>query len=243
MGASKFIVPVLAAILAALVATYMSGFILTSPLDSSSSPSGPVILTSKRSMKLDGLAFPTDMKIAGSMQSLIGGGSRSKWGFRVYAVGIYGDSKLLKSLKKKYYVGKHSNSLDADASSRLAYEFSHSEQARTLLLRFHRQVPASDMAEALGEALIDKIGKEQSDTFASFILGIVGRKGDMIKKGTDLYITCKGGKLRVSMGEGKDVDKINMKGLCPSVFRVYLGEKPVSPQAKEGFEKGFDSIV
>ena len=170
-----------------------------------------------------GLAFPTDMKIAGSMQSLIGGGSRSKWGFRVYAVGIYGDSKLLKSLKKKYYVGKHSNSLDADASSRLAHEFSHSEQARTLLLRFHRQVPASDMAEALGEALIDKIGKEQSDTFASFILGIVGRKGDMIKKGTDLYITC--------------------KGLCPSVFRVYLGEKPVSPQAKEGFEKGFDSIV
>jgi hypothetical protein len=251
-AASKFIVPILAAIFAVLVATFMKSVIVTSPLllDSSSS-SGPVILTSKRTMNIDGLAFPTDIKIAGSMQSLIGGGTRSKWGFRVYAVGIYGDTKLIKSLKKKYYynTGKKYNEenniiLDADASSRLAYEFSHSEQALTLLLRFHRQVPASDMAEALGEALVDKIGKDKSNTFTSFILGIVGqRDGGMLKKGTDLYITCKGGKLRVSLGEGKSADKINMKGLCPAVFRVYLGEKPVSPQAKEGFEKGFAAFV
>ncbi len=243
-SASKFIVPVLAALFAVLVATCMKSVIVTSPLDSSS---GPVILTSKRTMNIDGLALPTDIKIAGSMQSLIGGGTRSKWGFRVYAVGIYGDTKLIKSLKKKYYTGKYNDEnslLDADDSSKLAHEFSHSEQARTLLLRFHRQVPASDMAEALGEALVDKIGKDKSDTFSSFILGIVGqRDGGVLPKGTDLYITCKGGKLRVALGEGKHADKINMKGLCPAVFRVYLGEKPVSPQAREGFEKGFAAFV
>lgn len=126
---------------------------------------------------------------------------------------------------------RHENNiiLDADASSRLAYEFSYSEQALTLLLRFHRQVPASDMAEALGEALVHKIGKDKSDTFTSFIEGIVGqRDGGMLLKGTDLYITCKGGKLRVSLGEGKNADKINMKGLCPGLSCLPRGETRVT---------------
>ena len=34
---------------------------------------------------IDGLSFPTDIKSAGAKQMLIGGGTRSKWGFKVYA--------------------------------------------------------------------------------------------------------------------------------------------------------------
>jgi len=156
MGASKFIVPVLAAIFACLVAKYFADFFEVSPPSSGGSS---IILTSKRSMNIDGLNFPTDIKILGSMQSLIGGGTRSKWGFRVYAVGIYSNPKLTEYLKKKHLGGGGSNSMDANTSSKLSRDFSESHLARTLLLRFHRQVSASDMADALGEALVEKLGK------------------------------------------------------------------------------------
>jgi hypothetical protein len=241
MGASKFIVPLLAAIFACLVAKYFAVFFDVSPPSSGGSS---IILTSKRSMNIDGLNFPTDIKILGSMQSLIGGGSRSKWGFRVYAVGIYSNPKLTNHLKNVYLGGGggSKNSMDANTSSKLSRDFSESHLARTLLLRFHRQVTASDMADALGEALVEKLGKIKSDAFSSFILGIVGKVGGVLEKGADMFITCKGEKLKVTLAEGKHVDRIVMRGLCPAVFQVYLGDKPVSPQAKEGFEKGFASL-
>ncbi|KAL7536913.1 hypothetical protein ACHAXR_011314 [Thalassiosira sp. AJA248-18] len=225
MGSSKFLFSVLAVVIAILAATLGPAFL-----------GNDSILMSETSVNIDGMPFPSDIKIAGSKQSLLGGGTRSKWGFRVYAVGIFSDTKLVKSLKKKY-VG------DVTGSN-LSNDFSESKLARTLLLRFHREVASSDISEALGEALIDKVGEDTSKKFQTFILDMVEKQGkNGFVKGSDLYITCKGEKLWASLSEGKDASTISMKGLCSAIFMVYLGSSPVSPQAKEGFERGFSDLV
>ena len=152
-----------------------------------------------------------------------------------YPVGIYSDLKLIKSLKKKY--GDDSGS---KINKQLSRDFSDSKSARTLLLRFHREVAASDIADALGDALINKVGKGTSNKFSTFVLDMVG--GDKLTKGSDLYITCKSEKLWSST-TGTDAKTISIKGLCSAIFDVYLGDSPVSQQAKEGFEQGFADMI
>ena len=44
---------------------------------------------SKQMININELFFPSDIKISNTKQTLIGGGLRSKWGFKVYSVGIY----------------------------------------------------------------------------------------------------------------------------------------------------------
>ena len=157
-------------------------------------------------------------------------------------MGIYGDQKLTKLLKKKYptATGDSSSSITG-SSNNLSSDFSENKQAKTLLLRFHRSVASSDISHALGEALVDKVGEESSKEFSRFILGMVG--SDRLEKGSELFITCKGEKLSASLTEGNDGSAISIKGLCSAIFMVYLGGSPVSPQAKEGFEKGFADLV
>mmetsp|Transcript_30944 Transcript_30944/g.56095 ORF Transcript_30944/g.56095 Transcript_30944/m.56095 type:complete len:243 (-) Transcript_30944:228-956(-) len=236
---AKILVPLLAVIIGILASTIgPSNFFLA---DNNNNESSIIPLMSDHQSVniIDGMPFPSVIKVAGSKQSLIGGGTRSKWGFRVYAVGIYGDQKLTKSLKKKYPTGDSNSS--STGSSNLSSDFSESKQAKTLLLRFHRSVASSDISDALGEALVNKVGEESSQEFSRFILGMVG--SDRLEKGSELFITCKGEKLSASLTEGNDGSTISIKGLCSAIFMVYLGGSPVSPQAKEGFEKGFADLV
>lgn len=197
--------------------------------------------------------FPADIKISNTKQTLIGGGLRSKWGFKVYSVGIYSDVKLVNKLIKKYR--------DTISKKDLITDFTESKSStKTLLLKFHREVAANDMSDALGEVLISKVGKEKSNKFSSFLLGIVD--GDRLTKGSDLYITCKNEKLLASISnssgdnglssnvssDASDVQKFdyagkNVKGLCMAIFDAYLGENPVSHQAKDGFEQGFSDMI
>jgi len=198
--------------------------------------------------------FPADIKISNTKQTLIGGGLRSKWGFKVYSVGIYSDIKLVNKLIKKYR--------DTISKKDLITDFTESKSStKTLLLKFHREVAATDMSDALGDVLISKVGKEKSNKFSSFLLGIVD--GDRLTKGSDLYITCKNEKLLASISSGSgdnglssnvssedksDVQKFdyagkNVKGLCMAIFEAYLGDTPVSQQAKEGFEQGFSDMI
>ncbi|KAL7525098.1 hypothetical protein ACHAWF_001210 [Thalassiosira exigua] len=223
MGSSKSHLPVLAVVVAVIATAIGIGPHLLS---------NEAIHTSEQSVSIDGMQFPEEIKIAGSKQSLIGGGTRSKWGFRVYSVGIFGDMKLIKSLKKK--------DLAMDSLSR---DFLNSKLTRTLLLRFRRSVASSDVTEALGEALVEKVGKETSTKFQNFILDVVKKHGkEGFETGTDLYITCKGEKLWASLTM-EDSSTMNTKGLCSAIFAIYLGSNPVSPQAKEGFEKGFADMT
>jgi hypothetical protein len=195
-----------------------------------------VIGGSGADLTVDGVVMPSNIKTSGTEQNLIGGGMRMKWGVKVYVVGIYSDLKVMSSLKKKYsgFQAKDSNLSD------LATDFATSKAARTVLLRFQRGVAASDISDALGEALKPKIGTK-TDEFKQFILDMVG--SERLEKGSDIYITCKGEKLTASLTGGKDSSSISIKGLCPAIFEVYLGDKPVSPQAKKGFAEGVATLM
>ena len=194
-------------------------------------------ISGSNNLTVDGVVMPSKIKTSGTVQNFIGGGLRMKWGFKVYVVGIYSDSKVMTSLKKKY----HGFSANDSNLSDLATDFARSKPARTVLLRFQRGVAASDISDALGEALKPKVGATTSDEFQKFILDMVG--GDRLEKGSDIYITCKGEKLSASLTGGKDSSSISIKGLCPAIFEVYLGDKAVSPQAKKGFAEGAAAIM
>jgi len=187
-------------------------------------------------LTVDGVVMPSKIKTSGTQQNFVGGGMRMKWGVKVYLVGIYSDLKVMASLKKKYagFEAKDSNLPD------LATDFAASKAARTVLLRFQRGVAASDISDALGEALKPKMGAK-TDEFKQFILDMVG--SDKLEKGSDIYITCKGEKLTASLTGGKDSRSISINGLCPAVFEVYLGDKAVSPQAKKGFAEGVATLM
>lgn len=195
------------------------------------------INASNNNLTVDGVIMPSQIKTSGTLQNFIGGGTRMKWGFKVYVVGIYSDPKVMTLLKKKYAGFEAEDSNLAD----LATDFASSKPARTVLLRFQRGVAASDISDALGEALKPKVGGATSDEFQKFMLDIVG--GDRLEKGSDIYITCKGEKLSASLTGGKDSSSISIKGLCPAVFEVYLGDKAVSPQARKGFAEGVATIM
>ena len=165
------------------------------------------------------------------------------------------DIKLVNKLIKKYR--------DTISKKDLITDFTESKSStKTLLLKFHREVAATDMSNALGEVLITKVGKEKSNKFSSFLLEIVD--GDRLTKGSDLYITCKNDKLLATISNSdsggnnvvnsnassdiSDVQKFdyagkNVKGLCTAIFEAYLGDTPVSQQAKEGFEQGFSDMI
>lgn len=189
------------------------------------------------SILIDGIAFPQKLKAASFKQDFIGGGTRVKWMVKVYGVGIYSEPKFMKSLKN--YIGVSGE--DLMKSSDFFNDFAESKQVKSLLLRFHREVGASDISEALGEALKPRVGEEISDTFQKFILDMIAK--DRLEKGSDIFITCKGEKLWASLDGGKDAASIGIKGLCPAVFLVYLGDTPVSPQTKEGFANGFAGLA
>lgn len=157
----------------------------------------------------------------------------------MYAVGIYGERKITKSLTKKYSGMSVEKLLKTNS---LFSDFSENKAGKTLLLKFHREVGASDVADALGEALKPKLGGEKVGTFQTFILHMIG--ADKVAKGSDIYITCKGEKLWASTNGKTSGSSMNMRGLCPAVFMVYIGDRPVSQQAKEGFVHGlFESMA
>ena len=194
--------------------------------------------SSSLSSLIDGMDFPDTIKINGATQSLVGGGTRTKWSFKVYTVGIYSEVKIVQSLKKKYNEPMNNNG--DKVNKMLTRDFSESGGgAKTLLLQFRREVSAPDMVEALSDALVTKIGKDKSTKFSQFILNMAP---DRLTKGTNFYISCKGEKLLSSLNNNNSKESsssISIKGLCTAIFDVYLGNNPVSQAAKDGFEQGF----
>jgi len=201
--------------------------------------------SSSSSSLIDGMDFPDTIKINGATQSLVGGGTRTKWSFKVYTVGIYSEVKIIQSLKKKYHEPMNNNG--DKVNNMLTRDFSDSKLsgggAKTLLLQFRREVSAPDMVEALSDALITKIGKDKSTKFSEFILNMAP---DRLIKGTNFYISCRGEKLLSSLNNNNNnsnkessSSSISIKGLCTAIFDVYLGNNPVSQAAKDGFEQGF----
>lgn len=179
---------------------------------------------------LDGLEYPDSLKPFASKQLFLGGGPRVKLSLKIYSVGLYLDQGGVASLKKKY---KSSNIDESFYES-----ITKMTNAKTLLLRFHRNVGAQKIIDALQEALLPKIDDEMIiKDFTSLLFNVVGNK---VQKHSSLYLMCKGETLTVSKtSDIKKSKKLKAKNLCPALFSVFMGDSPVSEVAKKNFAAGF----
>ena len=178
---------------------------------------------------LDGLEYPDSLKPFASKQLFLGGGPRVKLSLKIYSVGLYLDEGGVISLKRKY---TSSNIDDSFYES-----ITRMTNAKTLLLRFHRNLGSQKIVDALEDALLPKIDNKIVEDFTSLLFSVIGNK---VKKHSSLYLMCKGETLTVSKSSNiKKAKKLKAKNLCSALFSVYLGENPVSEVAKKNFATGF----
>ncbi|KAL7554485.1 hypothetical protein ACHAWF_018321 [Thalassiosira exigua] len=180
---------------------------------------------------IDDTEFPSMIEVKGSEQLLIGGGTFQEWVARVYTVGVFGHTALVKSMEKKYEQG------DVKASH-LSQEFSENKLPRTLLLQFHSQISSFRVSRELAKGLEHQgLGDETTSKLRDFITEVVGGKD--FENGSKLFFTCNDETLGVS--ETVEVASfIDVEGLCQALFKAYLGGSvPAFAPIKDGFEKGF----
>jgi len=184
---------------------------------------------------IDGLVFPESIRVSGSKQTLVGGGTRFKYGaVKVYAAGLYLDGSIMSSLKKF-------SAIPAAALTKTQAFFdviTSARQAKTMLLRFHRSVGAPAVIEALRDALKPKVDAKGVSKFESALSNVLG---ETVPKDSQLFLTCKADSVYISTSESTG-SHVNAKGLCPALFGVYLGKSPISPAIKSGVATGFTKL-
>jgi hypothetical protein len=74
--------------------------------------------------------------------------------------------------------------------------------------------------------------------FESLLTGVLGGS---VPKDSQLFLTCKGDSLHVSITESTG-PHVSAKGLCPALFDVYLGKSPISQPIKSGVAAGFAKL-
>jgi hypothetical protein len=136
---------------------------------------------------IDGLAFPSELKMAGTTQRLTGGGTRTKYGVaKVYAAALYVDTGGASTLKKHTATAKFYAAL-IDGTF-----------ARTLSLQFHRSVSSEVMVGALDEAMAKRL---PADTVAKFRDALSKAFGaGAIAKGAEVYFMCRSSTLSIGSG-------------------------------------------
>ena len=98
-------------------------------------------------------------------------------------------------------------------------------------------MPIPPAAAALREALSKRL---PAKAVAEFAAALSKASGESIAVGSSLSFTCAGDVLSIGTGEAAPAKaKVSHKLVCPSLFAVWLGKSPVSPQAKDGFADGF----
>jgi hypothetical protein len=142
-------------------------------------------------------------------QALLGVGIRKKWGFKVYAIGVYGDKDAASKIAPGSY----------GAVVRGGF-------AKTVELRMLRTVSGSKIASAFEDALAEPTGKSpEYQQFLSFF-------GGELPKGTVILLKTSGPTLNVVIG-GAAKPAINNAALTGALLNVWLGPKPVDSSLKK----------
>ena len=187
-------------------------------------------------ISIDGLQFPSTVKMAGSSQTLAGGGTRIKFGVvKVYAVGVYLDAAGSKTALKSYYGMESSVLLSKSGFVRAIVD---GKFGKTLLMKFHRSVSSGTIADALRDSMAPRLSAAVLAKFRSMLATVLSASSDL-PKGSELYFSCRGDTLHLASGTPKGAATLAEKTVCTALFDVYLGTAPVSPAAKEGFVQGF----
>ena len=161
----------------------------------------------------------TGLKFAAksSEMSLLGMGVRTKWMFKVYAVGLYvSDSALSGSLA--VHKGK-------TTSPEFYKDLIWLDSPKQVVLKFTRNLGQSKIQEAMREALVGA-DKAKTDTFVSYF--------PEVKEGQECVISwAPGGTLEVLMA-GQAKPAIADKDFAAAVFGIWLRPNPIQDDIKAG---------
>ncbi len=142
-------------------------------------------------------------------QSLLGVGIRKRWGFKVYAMGLYAERTGATRLGAGDYRGVVSGGFK-----------------KTVEIRLLRSISADKLRSAFEDALGGRVGSlPEYQQFLSYFAG-------ELDKGTVITLQTAGPQLDVSIGGQRKPTLRNPK-LTGALLDVWLGPKPVDSDLKE----------
>ncbi len=147
--------------------------------------------------------------------TLLGAGLRIKkmvFSFKVYVAGLYVADDALASLKGK-------------TGAALAAEVVKGDFKKEVVLKLVRDLSASKMQEAIGEALeLQGTPKAKIDVFEAYF-------GD-IKEGEQYVVRYLPGGTLETYAKGVAKPPIQDKAFADDVFKIWLGDKPIQEDLK-----------
>jgi hypothetical protein len=182
--------------------------------------------------KVTGISFSDTLSAAGKSLKFVGAGERRKAilgpvAVNVYAIGLYVDAAAAKMAGVTV--------IDDETA---AYALSKGTFTKSLRLVMARSVGGEKIGDALAEQIIPRVKGTDApvDGFKSFFKSI-----EMLENKNEVIFTQTGSTLTVkSPVATKDFVSAD---LCSAMFDIYLGDKPVSENAKKSMVAGFRGML
>lgn len=183
-------------------------------------------------VEIGGVTLPDSYKAGDSELILNGAGLRTKFGFKVYAIGLY--------LKAK----------NSDPKMIMA-----SDEPMTLVMRFRRTIPVSKMSGVFYDSFAEAVKAPEQDDYdetsdygpltkeiVAFMNVLAARKVTKKDTFTFVYMPGKGTEVFVNDGTG-DVSRTVISGLDfkKVLFSIWIGEDPPVGDGLKNEMLGLDS--
>lgn len=163
-----------------------------------------------------GTAFPETRSVGSKTYQLVGTGLRKKFVIKVYAMGLYVEQAGAKAA----YAGGASN----PQSFVIGGGF-----GKQMVLRFLRDVDKGKIQDAYKESLQGALAGATASDAQAFIQ-LFDRD---VKQGNEVVIQAdEGGKLSVSIAGQRKEGPTN-PALAKAVWEIWLGAKPIAPDARK----------
>lgn len=181
-----------------------------------------------------GVGFDSQRTVDGKAYTLVGVGIRKKFGFKVYAMGLYVENvdgkRAFPSLAEKAGGTSHEQLV---ANDRAQGFIIWGAFGKVGVMHFVRDVGSDKVREsfeeALGDELSDKAPADVRDATNNF-LKMVDRD---LKNGDELVLhTSPDGKIDLSIG-GQQKGSVQNVKLARALWSVWLGGKPVTKDLKD----------
>jgi hypothetical protein len=195
-----------------------------------------------------GISFPTQLVPPGSSapHQLTGTAVRERtiFNIKVYALGLYVDAAGAKGALAPF-VGVPTSTLARDA--RFFRRLLEQHVAMTLRLVMARDVEGEAIADAFDGALRPRVAQAATRNLPGGAAALDRFRGyfdlRQVARGTEIVFSCDpAGRLSTQVG-GAPRPAIESRALCWALFDVYLGEKPISGDARRNLVAGFPELL
>ena len=222
-----------AAAYAYLVLASLAPSFSTSPGETSPEPEH-----SAATRSIDGQDYPLWQRIRGAKQTLVGGGTRYKFGVvKVYAAGLYVDEAAIEGPLRSF---RSSSAKALQADTAFLETVIELPAPKTLLLQFHRSVDAGAVTGALKDALSPRLDAPVLAAFDEALAAALQPTG--VPAGLKLYLSCSEGGLHIGVQSTEAARSVVEPAVCPALFDVYFGSAPISTPIRDGMAAGFAEL-